>query len=89
MTRRRRPTREDHFTWKPEDITITYPQTSATVDGLPEEQHTILWALEHVSNQASLDEVMENVALYLADHPGDALVTEALHRIEQRLEHAT
>lgn len=59
------------------------------VTPLGDELHTILWSLEHVSNQATFSDVMLNVAHYLADHPGDPLVTAAIHRVEQRLEHAT
>lgn len=89
MARRRRPTRTDHFTWKPEDIHITYPDSSKVVDGLSDELHTILWSLEHVSNRAQMHEVMGNVAMYLIDHPGDPLVAAAVTRVEQRLEYAT
>ena len=81
--------REAHFTWQPEDIHITYPTVGVAESGLSDELHTVLWSLEHVSNQASLDEVMLNVAHYLTEHPGDPLVTEALTRVHNRLEHAT
>lgn len=83
------PDRVDHFSWGPDDITISYPDTTGAASQLSDELHTILWSLEHVSNQATFDQVMVNVAHYLTDHPGDALVAAALQRVEQRLEHAT
>ena len=85
---RRHVAREDHFTWKPGDIHfVNMPASPVTT--LHDEQHTILWSLEHVSNKASLDEVMLNVAHYMADHPQDVLVPEAVRRAEQRTEHST
>lgn len=81
--------RVDRFVWKPEDIHITYPTAPSMVPGMSDEQHTTLWSLEHVTNQASFDEVMLNVAHYLTDNPGDPLVAEAVRRVEERLEHAT
>lgn len=83
------PDRAQRFAWNADDVHITYPSTTNAASGLPDELHTILWSLEHVSNQASLDEVMPNVASYLIDHPGDPLIAVALQRVEQRLEHAT
>lgn len=87
MPRTRRPKSDPHFTWQEGDVTLILPHTPTTT--LSEEQHTILWALERVSNKASLSEAMMNVAHYLADHPTDKLVPEAVRRAEQRVEHAT
>lgn len=87
MPRPRRPKDDPHFVWQAGDVTFVLPQEPQTQ--LTEEQHTILWSLEHVSNRASMDEVMLNVAHYMADHPTDILVPEAVRRAEQRIEHAT
>lgn len=81
--------REKRFTWQPEDIHITYPKTPAAAAGMSDELHTILWSLEHVSNKATFDDAMLNVAHYMADNPGDQLVPEAVRRAEQRVEHST
>lgn len=87
MPRQRRPRNDPHFEWRADDITIVLPPTLQTE--LDEEQHTILWSLEHVSNKQGLSEVMPNVANYMADHPTDQLVSAAVERAEQRVEHSS
>ena len=86
---RRERSMPSRFGWKPEDVTITYPTQPKAVEGMDDELHTILWSLEGVGTKAQFHDVMLNVALYLADHPGDPLVAAAVTRVEQRLEHAT
>ena len=83
------PFREERFTWKPEDITISYPTPVAAAGALDSELHTVLWSLEHVTNQATFSDAMVGVAGYLAEHPTDQLVRAAIARVEARLEHAT
>lgn len=85
----------ERFSWKPEDVEwVVHPDqvsggAAQTLAETNPELHTVLWALEHVTNQQSLDDAMIAVAGYMADDPTNQLVPEALRRAEERVKHVT
>lgn len=84
-----KPSRRNRFTWTDADVTFAFPEQTPAMGALTDEQHTILWELEKVSNQSSFNDAMLNVAHYMADHPTDTLIPEAVRRAEERIKHAT